>query len=279
MPPPGPACRSIQKSGYRARLLVAAQKPDGGWSYTPDSPASSASMTCAGLSSLGRLRAPAVRGAERSRTGRSGAAAKGSVNRNVQMGIDWLAAHFRVNENFRTGRNWKILLPLWPRAGGPALGGPVLRHERLVSPGRRGAVARPGPAQRGLERGPAGEGPDPDDVLRAAVLGRGRAPVLIQKVRHAPLDDWNRDPGDVAHLVEVVARDWKVAARLAGGQPEIGPGPGTAADADPLPGRPPVAGTLLHREVRTCATTSSRGAPCSLRPAAARPTSTAASAS
>src|SRR5262249_51882872 len=41
-------------------------------------------------------------------------------------------------------------------------------------------------------------------------LGRGRAPVLIQKVRHAPLDDWNRDPGDVAHLVEAVARDWKV---------------------------------------------------------------------
>ena len=40
-------------------------------------------------------------------------------------------------------------------------------------------------------------------------LGRGRAPVLINKLRHAPLDDWDRDPEDVRNLVNVVGRDWK----------------------------------------------------------------------
>ena len=41
-------------------------------------------------------------------------------------------------------------------------------------------------------------------------LCRGRAPVLIQKARHAPGDDWMNDPDDVRNLVGAVARDWKL---------------------------------------------------------------------
>ncbi len=40
-------------------------------------------------------------------------------------------------------------------------------------------------------------------------LCRGRAPVLIQKARHGPGDDWMNDPDDVRNLVSAVARDWK----------------------------------------------------------------------
>ena len=40
-------------------------------------------------------------------------------------------------------------------------------------------------------------------------LAKGRAPVLINKLRHAPSGDWNNDPDDVRNLVGVVSRDWK----------------------------------------------------------------------
>ena len=33
--------------------------------------------------------------------------------------------------------------------------------------------------------------------------------MLINKLRHAPLADWNNDPDDVRNLVGVVSRDWK----------------------------------------------------------------------
>jgi hypothetical protein len=45
--------------------------------------------------------------------------------------------------------------------------------------------------------------------LALLFLGRGRAPVLIQKARHAPGNDWMDDPDDVRALVRTIARDWK----------------------------------------------------------------------
>src|SRR5207244_2278115 len=40
-------------------------------------------------------------------------------------------------------------------------------------------------------------------------LSKGRAPVLINKLVHAPKGDWNNDADDVRNLVNVVSRDWK----------------------------------------------------------------------
>ena len=44
---------------------------------------------------------------------------------------------------------------------------------------------------------------------RCLFLAKGRAPVLINKLRHAPVDDWDNDPDDVRNIVDVVGRDWK----------------------------------------------------------------------
>jgi hypothetical protein len=33
---------------------------------------------------------------------------------------------------------------------------------------------------------------------------------LINKLRHAPLDDWDNDPDDIRNLVSAVAREWRV---------------------------------------------------------------------
>ena len=40
-------------------------------------------------------------------------------------------------------------------------------------------------------------------------LAKGRAPVLINKLAHGPIGDWNNDPDDVRNIVGVVSRDWK----------------------------------------------------------------------
>ena len=61
-------------------------------------------------------------------------------------GIDWMASHFRVGENFGNGQQWKYLLPLRPGARRPAHRPAVLRRARLVPRGGRGARPRPGPA-------------------------------------------------------------------------------------------------------------------------------------
>ena len=40
-------------------------------------------------------------------------------------------------------------------------------------------------------------------------LAKGRAPVLINKLRHPPEQDWNNDPDDVRNIVSIVSEDWK----------------------------------------------------------------------
>jgi serine/threonine protein kinase len=39
------------------------------------------------------------------------------------------------------------------------------------------------------------------------ILANGRAPVFINKLRHAPLDDWNNDTDDVRNLTSMISRD------------------------------------------------------------------------
>jgi hypothetical protein len=185
------------------------QKKDGSWAYTPDSPASTASMTCAGVSSLilsGVRRFQGQEFIERDRIRNCG---QGRFNRSVQLGINWLAGHFQVGENFGAGKQWKFYyLYGLERAGRLAgiryfgnhdwyrLGAEELLHEQDKASGAwQGSL---------LER---------DRILTTSFavlfLAKGRAPVLINKLRHGPLDDWNNDPDDVRNIVDAVSRDWK----------------------------------------------------------------------
>jgi len=60
-----------------------------------------------------------------------------------------------------------------------------------------------------LVRRLVGSGSRAGDQLRPAFPGKGRAPVLINKLRHGPAGDWQNDPDDVRNLVNFVSRDWK----------------------------------------------------------------------
>ena len=40
-------------------------------------------------------------------------------------------------------------------------------------------------------------------------LAKGRAPVLINKLRHGPTGDWDNDPDDIRNIVNIVSHNWK----------------------------------------------------------------------
>ena len=84
------------------------QKNDGSWAYTPDSPASSASMTCAGVSSLIISGLRRFQGQEFLQGEVIQNCGKGGVSRSLQGGIDWLARNFQVGQNFGAGQQWKF---------------------------------------------------------------------------------------------------------------------------------------------------------------------------
>ena len=166
----------------------------------------------------------------------------------------------------------EVLLPLRPGARRPAHRPAVLRRARLVSRGGRGARPRAGQA-RGLLAGRARRSASPVLATSFALLflAKGRAPVLINKLRHGPRGDWNNDPDDIRNLVGVVSRDWKNLLTWQVVDPSAADRRGPAPGADRLLQRP--RGPRVHRRSpsRTSATSSSRAASSSPRPAAASP--------
>ncbi|HZW30878.1 MAG TPA: DUF4159 domain-containing protein, partial [Isosphaeraceae bacterium] len=186
------------------------QRNDGSWAYTPDSPASSASMTCAGISSLIIAGQRRFQGQEYLQGETIVNCGKGGFNRSLQFGIDWMARNFQVGQNFGMGQQWKYYylygLERAGRLAGVRFFGPHdwyrLGAEELVHQQDK---------LSGFWRGRLLEGEYPVLATSFAVLflAKGRAPVLINKLRHSPLNDWNHDVDDVRNLVGIVSRDWK----------------------------------------------------------------------
>ncbi len=84
------------------------QKRDGSWAYTPDSAASTASMTCAGISSLVITGLKRFQGQESIQGDQVNNCGKGVASMSLQRSIDWLANHFQVGQNYGNGQQWKL---------------------------------------------------------------------------------------------------------------------------------------------------------------------------
>ncbi len=215
------------------------QKPDGSWGYTPDSTNQTASMTCAGISSsiIAALHSPSnvevIRGAAVSNCGST------VGNRSVQAGIDWLAKNFYVNQNFRGGQQWRFYY-MWGLERVGRLSGVRYFGERDWYRDGATELVRIQITQNGFWKGALVED---DRVLATSYavlfLAKGRAPVLINKLRHDPGNDWDNDPNDVRNLVAVIARERKtlLVSRIVD--------PGTAPASDLL--QAPIAFFNGHR--------------------------------
>ncbi|MFI5459855.1 MAG: DUF4159 domain-containing protein [Isosphaerales bacterium] len=185
------------------------QKHDGSWAYTPDSSNPSASMTCAGVSSLIISGLRRFQGQEYLQGEAIQNCGKGGVNRNLQGGIDWLASHFQVGQNFGAGQQWKYYYLYGLERAGRLAGIRFFGQHDWYRIGAEELVHE----QDKLAGFWQGQLIETDRVLATSFallfLAKGRAPVLINKLRHAPPGDWDNDPDDIRNLVNIVSREWK----------------------------------------------------------------------
>jgi hypothetical protein len=187
------------------------QRGDGGWPYTVDSrTGSTGSMTCAGISSLIITGLQQFQGQERLIGDTILDCGRGGININLQRGIDWLAGRFRVTENFGHGQQWRYYYLYGLERAGRLTGHRFFGSHDWY---REGAEQLVHDQDRllGYWRGIGMEGRSPTVTTSFALLflAKGRAPVLVNKLRHGPKNDWNNDHDDVRNLVGIVSRDWK----------------------------------------------------------------------
>jgi Domain of unknown function (DUF4159)/Prenyltransferase and squalene oxidase repeat len=187
------------------------QKRDGSWAYHPESPASSASMTCAGLSSLIICGMRRFQGQEFLQGNEIKNCGKGTSNPSLKGGIDWLARNFEVGENFGAGQQWKFYYLYGLERVGRLAGIRFFGTHDWYRLGAEELVEKQDKLG-GFWQGALMEHNDPPILATSFAvlfLAKGRAPVLINKLRHLPTSDWNNDPDDVRNLVDLVSRDWK----------------------------------------------------------------------
>ncbi len=187
------------------------QQRDGSWAYTVDSRAMSASMTCAGIASLaasGPRRAHAE-GEEFLDGETVHQCDRGGTDGSLRRAIDWLASHFKVDQNFGSGTQWKFYYLYGLERAGRLTGTRFFGEHDWFRLGAEELVR----TQSKKSGAWSGEFVERDEVLATSFallfLGRGRAPVLINKLRHGPAGDWNNDLDDVGNLVGTVSNDWK----------------------------------------------------------------------
>ncbi|MBX6313931.1 MAG: DUF4159 domain-containing protein [Isosphaeraceae bacterium] len=187
------------------------QRPDGSWGYMPsDHNPPSASMTCAGISSLIITGLKRYEGHELLREdGSVKNCGRGGFNPSLQRGIDWLATHFRVGENYGRGQLWKYYYLYGLERTGRLTGLRFFGDHDWYREGAEHLVSR---QERLGGFWPGGESAESNYLVSTSFallfLAKGRAPVLINKLRHGPGTDWNNDRDDVRNLVGFVSRDW-----------------------------------------------------------------------
>ena len=185
------------------------QRLDGSWPYRPgDHGRTTASMTCAGISSLVITGAKRFQGQEVLINDQVHDCGKGALNVPLQRGIDWLAAHFYVGKNEGLEQTWKFYYLYGLERAGRLSGQRFFGGHDWYREGAEELVH----TQDRVFGSWVGTGVEHDRLIATSFallfLAKGRSPVVINKLRHGPGNDWNNDPDDVRNLVNLVSRDW-----------------------------------------------------------------------
>ena len=164
-------------------------------------------MTCAGVSSLVITGSKRFQGSEYLQGALIHNCGLGAANLNLNRGIDWLSNNFSVGQNFPMGQQWKLYFLYGLERAGRMAG---IRFFGQHDWYRLGAEELVHTQDRlsGFWQG-ASEPPTVATSFAILFLAKGRAPVLINKLRHGPRGDWNHDPDDVRNMVGIVSSDWK----------------------------------------------------------------------
>jgi len=190
------------------------QGPDrGGWAYMPgDAKRASGSMTCAGISSLIISGMRRYEGQERLVGDQIRDCGVGGINPDIQRGLDWMGARFRVSENIGNGQQWKYYYLYGLERAGRLSGSRFFGDHDWYREGAEHLVHDPSRDQL-AGKWVSNVHPEDNPIITTSFvllfLSKGRAPVLINKLRHGPENDWNNDRDDVRNLTGLVSRDWK----------------------------------------------------------------------
>ncbi|WP_435005744.1 DUF4159 domain-containing protein [Tundrisphaera lichenicola] len=186
------------------------QQPDGSWAYTPDaSNGSTASMTCAGISSLIISGLKRFRGEEKL-VGDTEveACGVGGADPYLAKAINWMATNFMVGQNFGAGQQWKYYYLYGLERTGRLSGVRFFGSHDWYREGAEELVHDQDKLD-GYWRGTQYErSPIISTSFALLFLAKGRSPVVINKLRHGPGTDWNNDVDDVRNLVGAVSREW-----------------------------------------------------------------------
>ena len=167
-----------------------------------------ASMTAAGISSLVISGLKRYQGTEYIEGETIHNCGKGSENINLVRGINWMANHFSVGQNFGLGQQWRLYYLYGLERAGRLAGLRFFGEHDWYREGAEKLVHEQDPLA-GFWR----SGNERDPLLATSFallfLSKGRSPVLINKLSHGPKSDWNLDVDDVRNLVNLVSQDWK----------------------------------------------------------------------
>ncbi|WP_435009196.1 DUF4159 domain-containing protein [Tundrisphaera lichenicola] len=190
------------------RYWEATQNHDGSWGYHQGQ-GSTGSMTCAGIASLVITGLKQVQGRETLVGDRIEHCGDEAVSPSLQRGIDWMSNHFDVTQNINSGQTWHYYYLYGLERVGRLSGRRFFGNNDWYREGAAYLVRN----QDRLQGFWRGQGPENDPVITTSFsllfLAKGRAPVLVNKLRHGPNADWNNDHDDITNLVGVVSRDWK----------------------------------------------------------------------
>jgi hypothetical protein len=189
------------------RYWEVCQQFDGGWAYTLNRQGSTASMTCAGVSSLVITGERLFRGLESLHGAEIRHCGHGGGDLPLARGVDWLGTHFRVDQNVGGTANWKLYYLYGLERAGRLTGLRYFGGHDWYREGAEELVASQDRRSGAWTRG--GGGPVIDTSFALLFLAKGRAPVLIHKLRHGPGADWDNDRDDARNLTALVSRDWK----------------------------------------------------------------------
>ncbi|MCY3020488.1 MAG: DUF4159 domain-containing protein [Planctomycetota bacterium] len=179
----------------RARRYVeGGQLPDGSWGYTPGEAASRrGSMTAAGITSLFIINEQATK--------ESVVCGAAPSDARIQKALGWLGERFTVRANPGCSAHHFYYLYALERIG-------VLTGQKYIGGHdwyREGAQFLVGcQSPDGTWRESTQWGTE----FALLFLGKGREPIVIQKLRHN--GEWNTDPYDAKDLVEQASRDLKM---------------------------------------------------------------------
>ncbi|QGJ72284.1 Prenyltransferase/squalene oxidase [Planctomycetales bacterium 10988] len=196
--------------------FLSTQNIDGSWGYTSADRAASASMTCAGISSViicsTKLRDSESKLDNQGELPCCGAMPENRADESIDRGLQWLAKNFSVDSNIGASGSWLFYyLYGLERVG-------RLSSQRFIGnhDWYREGTAKLVQAQDGLNGFWQGVGlvenqyPDIATSLALLFLTKGRRPLLLAKVVHGPARDWNHHPDDAAHLTRYVENQWEV---------------------------------------------------------------------